>query len=409
VSTRPALLVSALLLVAGLGPRSLADDAAIPEGWRWLTTARPSSSGVYISPALKIEERAKATVASRSVLALAFSATRGRPEHSRIEGAGVIVRSDGLVAASWQILADVDNACWLWARTHDGKWLRAIPMSSTWWGDVGLCRLVGAPRNLPPIVKADVSDRDFRRRFVAVGTAHGKGLVAGVGRLQAAQLFDPEAKEGHREVNRTRTSRGGKHTTVLALRFEGTLATRGGPGTPVFDPETGRCVGLVTATWAGEGSASYVLVRPWSYLEHFLAPIRRDVVFDPPDFGVRWAPAPTMHAEPSLASTELLRSREYVSGGALVKYVLPSGPANRVLWEGDVVVEIEGRPVFGEVYESLAMALVRLHTGVPADVVVVRGGERQTLQVMPKRISDIYPDYDEHEARASRLRRARSR
>ena len=72
------------------------------------------------------------------------------------------------------------------------------------------------------------------------------------------------------------------------------------------------------------------------------------------------------------------------------------------------MVEIEGQPVFGEVYESVAMAMVRLHTGVPADIVVVRGGERQTLQVVAKRLSDIYPDYDEHDARAARLRRART-
>ncbi|MFV1959282.1 MAG: hypothetical protein ACC662_07700, partial [Planctomycetota bacterium] len=81
-------------------------------------------------------------------------------------------------------------------------------------------------------------------------------------------------------------------------------------------------------------------------------------------------------------------------------------PANRILWEGDVVVEIEGRPVFGEVYESLALALIRLQPGVPADVVVVRGGARKTLEVMPKRLSAIYPDPLEHDARGARLPRA---
>ena len=79
-----------------------------------------------------------------------------------------------------------------------------------------------------------------------------------------------------------------------------------------------------------------------------------------------------------------------------------------MLWEGDVVLEIEGRPVFGEVYESVALAFLRLHPGVPTDVVVLRGGTRRALQVGTRRARQLYPDFDaEHDRQAGLLPRAR--
>ncbi|MHC5010685.1 MAG: hypothetical protein ACYTG6_06995, partial [Planctomycetota bacterium] len=142
-----------------------------------------------------------------------------------------------------------------------------------------------------------------------------------------------------------------------------------------------------------------------------IALLVREATFDPPHLGVHFGPPPEALGElgdlPFLPD-ELMRSREHEPGGAVVTEVLAPGPASRILWEGDVVVEIEGRPVFGEIYESLGLALLPLTPGVPADLVVVRGGRRRMLQVTPTRARVLYPAFEQdHHRRAGTLERAR--
>ena len=285
--------------------------------------------------------------------------------------------------------------------------MRAIPMGSTWWADVGLCRLVTVRRRFTPIRRGEATKKDIRRSFLAVGTGAGRGLVAGVGRLLSLELFDPAVKGGRRRVDRAWRKSPSEDTPLIGLLFEDALAAGGSAGTPVFDAESGDCVGLVTATEIADGREVRVLVRPWSYLEPFLSHLRREVVFDPPDLGVSWSPAPRRHGVSAGVPADLEAARRDQPGGLLVRSVLPGGPSNRVLWEGDVVLEIEGRPVFGEVYESVALAMMRLHPGVPTDVVVLRGGQRRSLQVGTLRARELHPDFDRvHDLQAGLLPRA---
>lgn len=401
--------LTTLLLVAvlaGAGPAA-AEEPVTPRSWRWLEDAA-ATDGLYLSPLLEAEERTRAATAARSVLAFALAPAGSRPQDAPLVGAGVVIRSDGLVAASWQVLSRASRSRWLWARDARGRWMRAIPMGSTWWADVGLCRLVTLRRRFPAVRLGEATKKDIRREYLAVGTGVGRALVVGVGRLSSLVLFDPTVGGGRRVVDRAWRKSPSDATPAIGLLLEDALATRGSAGTPVFDGQSGDCIGLVSATQVQDGREVRTLVRPWSYLEPFLAHLKREVVFDPPDLGITWGPAPRRHGVSAAVPADLEAARRTESGGLLVQSVLPHGPSNRVLWEGDVVLEIEGRPVYGEVYESVALALLRLHPGVPTDVVVLRGGKRRALQVGTRRARELYANFDaEHDRRAGLLPRAR--
>jgi len=394
-----------LLALAASAPRLAADEEIPSSAWAWLADAR-AEGGLYLAPGLEEAERRRAADLVGSVLALTLAPERERPEGRPLLGAGVVLRADGLVAASWQVLSRTDRRRWLWARDARGRWMRAIPAGATWYADVGLCRLVTGRRPWPAAQRTDATRADLRRRFLALGSGLGHATVAGAGRLTGLMLYDPKAEGGRRILTRASHRPPDEETPVLGFLFEASLAAPGSAGSPVFDTTTGACVGLVSATDLPVGRDRCVLVRPFSFLDPFLERLRRDAVFDPPDLGFSWAPEPVRHGESAPLPAELRHARDRTTGGLLVTSVDPSGPANRVLWEGDVVLAIEGRDVCGEVYESVGLALLRLFPGVPTDLVVWRGGERRAVQVGTRRARQVDPDVERAEdARAGRLPR----
>ena len=80
-------------------------------------------------------------------------------------------------------------------------------------------------------------------------------------------------------------------------------------------------------------------------------------------------------------------------GGAVVASVLPDGPANGILWQGDLLLSIDGRPVYGDSPESFALALFPLTPSVPAEVVVWRGGRPQRFSVVARRARALDPAF----------------
>lgn len=394
-----------LALAIVTAPGRAADETGADGVWGWLAGAQ-AQDGLYLAPHLEEAERKTAADLASSVLALTLAPERERPEGREPLGAGAILRGDGLVAASWQVLSRASRARWLWARDGRGRWMRAIPAGATWYADAGLCRLVTTRRPWPPVRTADVTKKDLRRRYLALGTGLGRATVVGAGRLAALMLFDPSTEGGRRIVKHASDRGPTEETPLIGLLFEDTLAAPGSCGSPVFDAESGACVGLVSATGLPLGRERLVLVRPFAFLDPFLDRMRRDGLFDPPDLGFSWAPTPTAHGESATLPAELASVRAQTRGGLLVTAVDPTGPANRILWEGDVVLEIEGRPVFGEVYESVGLALLGVFPRVPADLVVWRGGERRPVQVATRPLRATRPDVERaHDAQAPRLPR----
>jgi S1-C subfamily serine protease len=92
----------------------------------------------------------------------------------------------------------------------------------------------------------------------------------------------------------------------------------------------------------------------------------------------------------------LVREQAKAASGALVVEVAVRGPSAGVLWPGDVVLEVEGRPLVPEAYETLGTTSAAMRPGGPADVVVWRGGRRERVTVEPRRASTIRPEAAAH-------------
>lgn len=396
-----AVAVAALLAAEPSFPEEPAEEAA---RWAWLD-APSLPGGPVLSPALDEAERALVGRATSSVLLFAESQPDATPADDATIGAGFVLREDGLVVTTWRILERARRGRWLWARPFGGRWQRVIPIGATWWCDAGVARLVTLQRRWTPVRWADAGREALGERFLAVGAPRGRPFVASAARLGSIGFLDPTARGGTYDLPRGKRTGPGKGAEPLWLRFASDLSTRGGSGSPVFDA-SGGCVGMAVAADPGRGGDERILVRPSSLLRRFLDPIVAEATFDPPDLGVRFGPAPVPPGGVVTLPEDLARLRDRESGGAIVEGVTPEGPANRILWEGDLVLSIEGRLLFGEVPESIGLALAALPLGVPAEVIVFRGGRRQSLQVTPRRGAELFENLAaEHVARAGRLLR----
>jgi hypothetical protein len=247
--------------------------------------------------------------------------------------------------------------------------------------------------------------RTPRGRGIALAPTLGGKAEVLAAPLLAVESCDPGAAGGRAAVRRGGAERApGPGAFPLSLRYGAALRGRVVEGTPVLD-EDGRCVALAQRV-DGDRKDPEVVARPTGLLRPWVDAMLSAGGFDPMDLGVRFAPAPLGEGtEPSVpADLRLVREQARTSGGAVVAWVEPRGPSVGVLWPGDVVLEVEGQPLVGEVYETLGTTAVAMRPGGPAEVVVWRGGRRERLAIEPRRASTIYPNaVAEHEARGAAL------
>ena len=128
-----------------------------------------------------------------------------------------------------------------------------------------------------------------------------------------------------------------------------------------------------------------LVATPSEYLRLFVAAFQAEGAFRPPDLGVRLGPS-TAELEQGVIPKELLdvRSAGKLRGGALVVDVIASGPSAEILWPGDVVVEIGGRPVSSTVPESCLPAYAGIVAGEKTSIGVWRGGKRELVTIVPR-------------------------
>ncbi len=388
----------ACALAAGAWSSALAEDAP---------PARVAADVSYASDLSPVEREAAAAALAATVR-LATAPEDFRPPDDAAEAAGFVAAPDGLVVTSARYVERVRRApprVAVWARAADGPWERVVPAGRNALVDLGLLRFV-QPRTRTAM-PLGVAPRSTGARLVAAILGSGAHVDLRAAPITTIEWFDPAAASLRVESRRTgATFTPSRLGYATGLRTPETLAGRAVEGTPLVDA-AGRCAALVVRVDTERVDADSVYARPADLLAPWVESIARAGRFDPPDLGVGFEPVPTRGPAPSLPlDLATLRGAGKEHGGAVVTTVAIPGPAVNVLWSGDLVLEVAGRAIAGEVAETRADAAAAMKDGVPAEVVVWRGGKRERVSITPKRASEIYKDVDgEMDARAASLAR----
>lgn len=357
---------------------------------------------------LTAEERAAGEVALRATVRLATAPDGFTPPPTAVEASGLLVGRDGLVATSERFVRRVAARAGLtlWARVGAGPWEATRVVGGAWFARLGVVRLPtsGAPRPGVPFAPAP---RRPRGRVVVAAAASGARVDVRAAPVASVTWVDPTADGGRLELRRTGADRTpGRGAGVIALRVAEAAVGRGLEGTPLFDAD-GGAVGLALAADPDRPAAESVRAVAGDVVAPWVDRIGTDGDFDPLDLGLTLVPAPV---EPGAAvdvprDLAALRATTAEKGGVLASALARASPCLGQVWAGEIVLEVAGHAVVGEVAESLALATAGLHDGVPADVVVWRG-KREVVSVTPVRARTLYrPLRTELEVRAARLDR----
>jgi len=336
-------------------------------------------------------ERDAGTAGLASLVWLAAAPASSAPPEGAADATAFAV-GDGLALTTAHYLervAAMPGGAKLWARSPTSAWTPAAIVARCAWADVGVVRLVGGP--VRTALKLGAAPRAPTGRLVVAGP----GLRPFTAELRAANVasiafFDPGVEGGRAEARRggpdRRPATGG---LTLAIRLAETIAGRAIEGAPLFDAE-GACAGMVVSVDPDRPGTESVLARAPDVLRTVLTRVETDGRSDPVDLGVRLelpgAPigGPVGPAPLRVPSTlERLRGTTKEKGGALVVDVRRGSPAFGVLWPGELVLELGGRPLFAEVPESVHLALLALREGMPVEVTVWRG-RREKVALLVK-------------------------
>ncbi len=372
----------ALPVASLVRPLAMLAMLAILSGTR---TAAPDESAApppLISADASPEEREAAVGAATSVVRICLCAAGVPPSDSAGDVFGVQLSVEGVVLTTHAFLVGAANdreRREIWVKRGDFAWERAVAVARTPWGDLGVVR---ALRARPAGRSIELSDSNRLDRALLVRSApDGRALVDVVRRVSTSWT-DP-ALGGDRVVTNRSALGPSPGAKALSYRTEWEAA-RGSDaiGAPLVD-KNGALVGLVVEA---SGGASVALVStPAEYLKAFVRAVEMQGAFRPPDFGIRFAPTPKeLAADVIPKDLTDVRAAGKFRGGALVADVSATGPASEILWPGDVVLEIGGRPVSSTVPESFLPAFASITADEKTAVAVWRGGKKQVLWVTPR-------------------------
>lgn len=404
---RPRFLPLALLAIVAFGGAATGDGPA--DRWGWLRASEPEDASVKFGPGLSPAEQDLGRTAARAIVTLLTLPAGQEPREGAAEATGFLVSNDGLFAAPWSVLSRarfLGGTTWLWGRTFDGPWERAVVLGGSYFGDVGLARLLTRQEDLWPLAFGATDREAAGKRFVVVGCPLRRRHVVCGAAATSVEWFDPREADGRVESRPGSPRSAVKGGFAIALRFAADLTTSGGEGSPVLDG-AGKVVGVVSRRESGARGEEVVVATPVEVARPVLAAVDGEARYDPVDLGFRFVPLP---AAPGTAPAipgdlERMRAGKKERGGIVVGDVHEKSPALGTIWPGDLLLEIEGRPVFAEVPESLSIALLSLRGTAPVDLVLWRGGKRESIQVASVRGHEVYGDFQsEHDDRAGGLR-----
>jgi len=267
-------------------------------------------------------------------------------------GSGVIVTKDGYILTNNHV---VDNADQLKVALNDGREFTATVIGKDPKSDIAVIKIDA--KDLPFLTMADSDQSEVGDRVLAIGNPFGVGQTVTSGIISA------------------------KGRATMGLDYEDFIQTDaainpGNSGGALVDAE-GRLIGINTAILSRSGGSQGVgFAIPANLTRDVMTSLIKDGKVTRGYLGVM-----IQDVTPALASEFKLKG----GNGALVGDVVPKGPADLAgLKDGDVITELNGKPVTDS--RHLKLEVARLKPGETVPVNLLRDGRNQTLEVTLKEL-----------------------
>jgi S1-C subfamily serine protease len=265
-------------------------------------------------------------------------------------GTGFVIDDDGSILTNAHVVEGAQN---VGVRFSSGRTARARVRGTDPSSDVALLRVDPEGLRLKPLALGTSRDVEVGDPTVAIGNPFGLDLTLTTGVISA-------------KARRIEAPNGFQIEDVLQTDA---AINPGNSGGPLIDA-AGRVIGINSAIRTGGeggGSVGIGFAVPIDTAKRILPDLRRSGRVERAYLGVTTA---TVTPEANLRAER----------GAFVQDVTPGGPAaDAGLQPADIVVAIDGRAVRSS--EDVGAAVDAHKPGDTIDVEVIRGGERETVEV----------------------------
>ena len=273
------------------------------------------------------------------------------PQEARSLGSGFIISPDGIVVTNNHVIAGADE---IDVYLTDGRRLRAQIVGTDDKTDLAVLKVPGV--ELPFVAFGDSDTAEVGDWVMAIGNPFGLGGSVTLGIVSA----------------RNRDIQSGPYDQFIQTDAS---INQGNSGGPLFDMD-GQVVGINTALIARGGSSLGI---------GFAVPVNlaRPILDQLVEFGETrrgWLGVGIQEVSEDIAASLGLPGTE----GAMVIDVMPGGPAEGIVREGDIILRFDGRSI--QRMRDLPRVVAETGVGKAAPVEVLRGGETLTLSVTVGRL-----------------------
>jgi len=269
------------------------------------------------------------------------------------QGSGFVYRDDGLILTNHHVTEGAERVL---VTFQGGETREAELVGSDPYTDLSVLRVDGVPEGVRPVRMGDSADLEPGDRIIAIGTPFGlsrtmtTGIVSQTGRL----LY-------------TQTS----YAIPAVIQIDAAI-NPGSSGGPLLD-FAGEVVGMTTAIRSETGEFSGIgFAVPADLIERAAAGIIATGTYEHPWLGITGQDV----------TIGLAQEKDITADhGWYVQSVSPGGPAEEAgIREGDVVVRIDGTPVFG-LEEILSTIELSASPGDEVTLTISRNGMTMDTEV----------------------------
>ncbi|MCC6485110.1 MAG: Do family serine endopeptidase [Armatimonadetes bacterium] len=291
-------------------------------------------------------------------------APRTRSRTQTVGGSGVIVRSDGYILTNDHVVGGMDN---VEVKLDDGRKFPGKVLRD-YATDLAVVKIDAT--NLPAATLADSSKVKPGNWAIAIGSPFGLSNTLTVGVVSALE-----------RENVIPDSQGGARYYASLIQTDAAI-NPGNSGGPLLDI-TGKVIGINVMIESPSGANAGIGFAIPSNTARFVM----DQLIAKGKVVRGYLGVAPSDVEPADAK------RYKVEKGAIVSSVTDDTPASKAgMQVEDVIVEFNGKPIKDAL--SLREMVARTEPGTKAAVVVVRNGERKTLNVTVGTFPDQNPSGD---------------